>query len=123
MNCQNMLTNVMGPSGRFRLSKVEFYAPRLRCEFNFQKISDEIIGWNTALKRVKDGAEEDVWKRRDFGNNLPLMRHTKSNGFLKISVRTVRSCQFHLRYCKFAFFPLIAEAGRQSHDQIQRASD
>jgi hypothetical protein len=35
---------------------------------------------------VKDEAEEDVWKRRDFGNNPPLMGHTKPNRFSKKSL-------------------------------------
>ena len=32
-------------------------------------------------KRVKDGAEEDVWKRHDFGNHPPPMGHIKPNRF------------------------------------------
>jgi len=39
-----------------------------------------------APKRVKDAAEEDVWKRHDFGNDPPLMGHIKSNRFSKKSV-------------------------------------
>jgi len=39
-----------------------------------------------APKKVKDMAEEDVWKRHIFGNNPPLMGHIKPNRFLKKSV-------------------------------------
>ena len=35
---------------------------------------------------VGDGEEEDIWKRCDFGNDPPLMGHTKANRFSEKSV-------------------------------------
>ena len=91
-NCQpNLFTNVMGPSSRFQLSKVEFYAPHLRCQSNFKNS----LKMEYCPKRVKDWAEEDVWKRGDFGNNPPLIGYTKPNRFSKnqLAVSSVRHCK------------------------------
>jgi len=48
-NCQpnlfTLLTNSMGPDGRFRLSRIEFYVPRPRREFHCQIYYKEFIGW------------------------------------------------------------------------------
>ena len=82
----DVLTNLMGPSGRFRLSLVEFYLPRLWCESCGNFFSEwfiSSINWSIARKMVEDGVEEDIWKRHDFGNDPLLMGPHKSKQVFK----------------------------------------
>ena len=81
-NLFNMLTNMIGPGDRFWLSKVEFYASRLRCEFNFKNSLKN--SWDGILPpKGRKMGQEDVWKRRDFGYYPPLLGYTKPNRFSK----------------------------------------
>jgi hypothetical protein len=47
---------------------------------------------------VKNGGEEDVWKRGSFGSDPPLMGHTKPNTFLQksVAVSFARHCNIFL---------------------------
>jgi len=64
---------------------------------------------------MKDGAEEDVWKRHGFGNDPLLMGHTKPNRFShknRLAVSFARHCS-HMTLEKIGSGPLYIR--RQSY--------